>query len=69
MADAPTTKVFIILIGGKTFGLNGADANEEAAFEARLPVATSEQKLQWEASRARHGGMSADPHRWIARLD
>jgi hypothetical protein len=67
----PTTKIFIVRINGKEIAaLNAANADEEAAFEeANLPLATPEQAKQWEASRARHAGMSADPHRWIARID
>ena len=66
----PTTKLFVIQIAGKAYGLNGADAAEEAAFEeANLPQANPQQRAHWEASRARHVGMSTDPHRWIARID
>jgi hypothetical protein len=65
MPDTESPKLFVI----DDIVINGWDAGEEAAFEeAGFPQANPEQRKQWEDSRARHEGMSAEPHRWAARL-
>jgi hypothetical protein len=65
MRDSQRTKLFVI----DNIVINGWDAGEETALEeAGFPQANPEQRKKWEDSRARHGDMRAEPHRWIARL-
>jgi hypothetical protein len=64
------TKLFVVVVDEKAIAvLNGSNPYEESAFEeAGFPPASPEQRKQWEDSRARHVGMNAEPHRWIARI-
>jgi hypothetical protein len=63
-------KLYVIIVDEKAVAVtNGSNTEEEMAFENEgFPQANPEQRKHWEDPRARHAGMTAHPHRWIARL-